>query len=84
MKKNAATGRHDLQSWDSVMMMTTTDDNQFSHFYAVSSTILFSIVPAISGFQAFRKPSSFSLGFLMRVMGGFSGAAFHRNGDDFK
>lgn len=46
--------------------------------------ILFSIVPAISGFQAFWNPGSFSLGFFKRVMGVFSIAAFHCEGDNFK
>lgn len=85
-EKNAASERHDLQSWDSVMktMMVMIDNSQFSHFCAVSSIILFSTAPAISGFQAFWKPGSFSLGFFMRLMGDFSVTAFHGNSDDFK
>lgn len=40
------------------------------------STILFCIVPAISGVQTFWKPDSFSLEFFMRAMGEYLVAAF--------
>lgn len=49
------------------------------------STILFCIVPAISGVQTFWKPDSFSLEFFMRVMGEYVVAAFlSDNSNNFK